>query len=246
MNLVIDIGNTRTKLSVFHHGEVLITVPFDEFQPEFIDVLKKEHPSLNRAILSSVKKLESGFVHSLKTKFNTFIQLDETTPLPFENRYQSKETLGYDRIAAVAGAHSLYPGTDVLVIDAGTAITYDLLTREGDYLGGNISPGLSMRFKALHQFTDKLPLEDPDNAQLLFGRTTGEAIRTGVQQGILYEVDKTIEAFKEIYKNLKVIITGGDVKFFDLKLKNSFFVHFNLTAFGLNSILEHNGEIKKR
>ena len=150
--------------------------------------------------------------------------------------------MGKDRIAAMVGAFDLYPDTNVLVIDAGTAITYDLLNDKGRYLGGNISPGLEMRYKALHRFTDKLPLVNQGNMEQLYGQTTEEAIRAGVQHGIVFEADKAIDTFKEFYNNLKVIITGGDAKFFDKKLKNSFFVHFNLTALGLNRILEHNGE----
>jgi type III pantothenate kinase len=243
MNLIIDIGNTRTKLSVFNRGEVVITVPVDEFRPEHIHLLKNEHPALNQAILSTVKDLSPVFTEALKNNFETFIELDAQTPLPIENCYHSKETLGKDRLAAVVGASGFYPHTHVLVIDAGTAITYDFINNKGQYLGGNISPGLEMRFKALHHFTNRLPLVTKNETDKLFGNTTEEAIITGVQHGVIYETDKTIDAFKEFYKNLKIIITGGDANFFDMKLKNSFFVHFNLTAFGLNCILEHNGEI---
>lgn len=242
MNLVIDIGNTRTKFSVFHRGEVLITVPVEEFTTAHIDVLKNEHPDLDQAILSSVKDYSSALRKALRDNFRTFIELDADTPLPIENRYETKETLGRDRIAAVVGAFDLYPNTNVLVIDAGTAITYDLLTAEGKYLGGNISPGLEMRFKALNTFTGKLPKIEKTEQNKLFGTNTEQAIRAGVQNGTVYEVDTTISMFKEFYNNLKVIITGGDAEFFANKLKNSFFVHFNLTSLGLNRILQHNGE----
>ncbi|HKI87812.1 MAG TPA: type III pantothenate kinase [Draconibacterium sp.] len=243
MNLIIDIGNTRTKFSVFNRGEVLITVPVEEFTPGHIDILKMEHPELNKVILSSVKSCSSALKNALENQFETFIELNANTPLPIENCYQTKETLGYDRIAAVTGAFDLYPNTNVLVIDAGTAITYDLVNDRKQYLGGNISPGFEIRFKALHQFTGKLPLIGPADMNKLFGTSTEEAIRAGVQNGVFYEVDKTIDYFKEFYSNLKVIITGGDANFFDKKLKNSFFVHFNLIALGLNRILEYNGEI---
>lgn len=242
MNLVIDIGNTRTKFAVFNRGEVLITVPVEEFLPSHIDVLKREHPTLNKVILSTVKAYSPELRQTLQNQFNTFIELDENTPLPIENHYQTKNTLGKDRIAAVVGAFDLYPNTNVLVIDAGTAITYDLLTSAGKYLGGNISPGIEMRFKALNHFTGKLPLVSKEEVNKLYGTSTTDAIRIGVQNGTVYEVDTTITMFKEFYRNLKVIITGGDAEFFDNKLKNSFFVHFNLTSLGLNRILEHNGE----
>jgi type III pantothenate kinase len=243
MNLVIDIGNTRTKFSVFNRGEVLITVPVDEFFPSHIDVLQMEYDGLNKVILSSVKDYPEELKTALQSNFDTFIELDGNTPLPIENAYQTKETLGKDRIAAVVGAFDLYPKTNVLVIDAGTAITFDLLTADGKYLGGNISPGIEMRFKALNQFTGRLPKVEQQEYRKLFGTNTEEAIRAGVQNGTVYEVDTTISTFKEFYNNLKVIITGGDAQFFDNKLKNSFFVHFNLTSLGLNRILEYNGEI---
>jgi type III pantothenate kinase len=218
MNLVIDIGNTRTKYSVCAKNEVVKTESVDAFTPALIATLKQEYKGLDRAILSSVKDYPEELKVALAEQFKLFIELNATTPLPVENCYETKETLGKDRIAAIVGAFELYPETNVLVIDAGTAITYDLLTAGGKYLGGNISPGLEMRFKALNQFTGK--------------------------HGIVYEVDHAITSFKENYNNLKVIMTGGDAEFFDNKLKNSFFVHFNLTSIGLNRILQHNGETK--
>jgi type III pantothenate kinase len=242
MNLVLDIGNSRAKISVFNRGDVIFTIPLEEITPENIQMLKEEHPSLNQAILSTTRDVSPDLKKYLTSNFDTFIELDAETPLPIENLYQTKETLGKDRIAAVTGAFDLYPNTNVLVIDAGTAITFDIINDKGQYLGGNISPGLEMRYKALHHFTGRLPLIEKNDFENLYGRTTEEAIRAGVQHGIVFETDKAIETFKEFYKNLKVIITGGDAIFFDKKLKNSFFVHFNLTALGLNRILEYNGE----
>jgi type III pantothenate kinase len=243
MNLVIDIGNTRTKFSVCNRGDVLITVPVEEFLPSHIDVLKLEYDGLNKVILCAVKDYSDALKNALHEKFDTFIELGADTPLPIENCYESKETLGKDRIAAIVGAYDLHPNTNILVIDAGTAITYDILTEDGKYLGGNISPGLEMRFKALNQFTGKLPKIEKTEFNKLYGKTTEQAIIAGVQNGTVFEVDATITSFKEFYNNLKVIITGGDAEFFDNKLKNSFFVHFNLTSLGLNRILQHNGEI---
>ncbi len=245
MNLVIDIGNTRTKFSLFNYGEMMISVPVDEFLPEHIDILKNEHAALDKAILSSVKKYSPELKESLQKNFEHFIELDAQTPLPVENHYVSKETLGRDRIAAAVGALHLYPSSNVLVIDAGTAITYDFVNENGQYLGGKISPGLEMRFKALHHFTGNLPLVKSTGFDKLYGQTTEESILAGVEHGVVFEADKTIETFKEFYNNLKVIITGGDTDFFEKKLKNSFFVQFNLIAIGLNRILEYNGEIHK-
>lgn len=243
MNLVIDIGNTRTKFSVFNKGEVLITVPVNEFLPEHVDLLQKEHPALQKVILSSVKDYSPDLKTALQNKFEYFIELNENTPLPIENCYKTPETLGKDRIAAAVGGFDLYPETNLLIIDAGTAITYDILNEKHQFLGGNISPGIEMRYKALHHFTGKLPLTSHKKFDKLYGTTTEEAIWAGVQNGVAFEVDNAIETFKKFYNNLKVIITGGDADFFDKKLKNSFFVNFNLTAIGLNCILEYNGQI---
>lgn len=243
MNLVIDIGNTRTKFSVFNRGEILITVPVDEFKPEHIDILQNEHPDLKQAILSSVKDYSPELKATLQKRFERFIELHAATPLPIENLYKTPETLGKDRIAAAVGGFDLYPETNLLIIDAGTAITYDIVNSKGQFLGGNISPGIDMRFKALHEFTGKLPLVKQQPFDKLFGTTTEEAIVSGIQNGVVFEVDKAIDTFKEFYKNLKVIITGGNANFFDNKLKNTFFVHFNLIALGLNRILEYNEEI---
>ena len=240
MNLIIDIGNSRTKFSLFNHGEIVTTATVDELLSEHIKTLKDEYPLLNKAILSSVREYPDGLKKTLQSSFDTFLELSHKTPLPIENLYLSKETLGYDRIASAVGANDLYPDTNLLVVDAGTALTYDFVNDKNQYLGGNIAPGLEMRFKSLHFFTNKLPLVKAENQNKLFGSTTEEAIRTGVQNGFIHEVEKTIEEFKVFYGNLKVIITGGDAKFFDKKLKNHFFVNFNLVALGLNRILEYN------
>ncbi|VAW18574.1 Pantothenate kinase type III, CoaX-like [hydrothermal vent metagenome] len=240
MNLIIDVGNTRTKFSLFNKGEMLISVPVDEFLPEHIRILQNEHPSLNKAIISSVRDYPVELRKELQEKFDTFIEFNASTPIPFENHYRSKETLGYDRLAAVAGANKLYPDSNILVIDAGTAVTFDFINDKNQYLGGNISPGIDLRFKALHSFTGKLPLVKQEESNTLFGDTTESAIRAGVQNGLIYEMDRTIESFNDSYNTLRVIMTGGNTIFFDKKLKSSFFVHLNLVALGLNRILEYN------
>lgn len=243
MNLIIDMGNSRTKFSVFHRGDVLFTVPVEEFSAEHVQLLKNEHPSLDQAILSSTRPYPGELLQTLNEIFKKVIILDHNTPIPIENCYKTKETLGKDRLAAAVGAWDLYPGNNILVIDAGTAITYDLINEKGQFLGGNISPGLEMRFSALHQFTGNLPQVKPKEFPGLFGTSTEEAMLAGVQNGIVFEVDRTIELFNDFYSNLKVIITGGNAEFFDNKLKSSFFVRFNLVAIGLNRILEYNGDI---
>ncbi len=240
MNLVIDIGNTRTKFALFNRGQLMISVPVNEFQPQHIALLKEEHPSLCNAIISSVKEVPKELLQTLEKKIDSFLELNYNTPIPIENKYSTKETLGKDRIAAVVGASQLYPNENILVIDAGTAITYDIITSESQYLGGNISPGLDIRFKSLHQFTGKLPLVCLNEDDFLYGNSTETAIRAGVQNGITYEVEGAIMEFKKKFESLRIILTGGNAEFFAKRLKNSFFVNSNLVVLGLNYILEHN------
>ena len=207
-------------------------------------MLKEEHPQLNKAILSAVKVVDQEIIQFLSGNFNYFLELDQQTELPIENLYETPETLGKDRIAAAVGANELFPDQNLLIIDAGTAITYDLVSEKNQFIGGNISPGLEMRFKALNQFTGKLPLINYSDEFQLIGRNTTDAIRAGVQNGMRYEIDQTIAIFNRNYQNLQIIMTGGDSNFFDKKLNYSIFVHFNLTLIGLNRILEYNAKKK--
>ena len=244
MNLIIDIGNSRTKIALFNDIDLMFNLSLDELVPANVEMLLDEHPSLNKAILSATKPYSPELKKILAEKFSLFIELDHRTLIPIENLYESKETLGKDRLAAAIGANELFPDQNLLIIDAGTAITFDLVNSKNQFVGGNISPGLEMRFKALNAFTGKLPLVESSDEFPLFGRNTTEAIRSGVQTGILFEVEQYIETINNNYENLKIIITGGDAKFFDRNLKNSIFVHFNLTLIGLNRILEYNEQKK--
>lgn len=244
INLVIDIGNSRTKIALFNEHDLMFNVPIEHFSVDHARLLKEEHPQLSKVVLSSVKPYDNDLKDFLKNNFDYFLELDHTTRLPIENLYETPETLGKDRLAAAVGANELFPDQNLLIIDAGTAITYDLVSDKNQYLGGNISPGLEMRFKALNQFTGRLPLFGPSDYYQQFGRNTLEAIRAGVQNGLIFEIEKTIDLFNGNYQNLQIIMTGGDSYFFDKKLKYSIFVHFNLTLIGLNRILEHNAEKK--
>ncbi|MCW0482428.1 type III pantothenate kinase [Gaoshiqia sediminis] len=240
MNLVIDIGNTRIKLALFSDRDLMFNVPLDELKVEHIQLFLDEHPQLNKAILSSVREYPAEIRNFLNDKFEQFVELDYLTPVPIVNRYQTPETLGLDRLAAAIGAADMFPAQNLLVVDAGTAITFDLVSANNEYLGGNISPGLETRFKALHQFTGKLPLVGVKDEFQAIGTDTESAIRAGVQLGVIFETEQYISYFSSIYPDLKVIITGGDARFFDQKLKEGIYVHFNLTMIGLNRILEYN------
>ena len=239
MNLIIDIGNTRTKLAVFDNQLLLHSTSVSKLKTEILETFLDRYPGLNNAILSTVKDYPEESNFFLQKKFEQFIELDHQTPVPIKNSYHTPETLGLDRLAAVIGASSLFTDDNILVIDAGTAVTYDII-RNKEYLGGNISPGLEVRFKALNQFTGRLPVVSKKSRFSKLGKNTESAIRAGVQLGMIFEMEQMIEMFNESYKNLKVILTGGDAFFFDGKLKNTIFVQLYLSQIGLNQILLFN------
>ncbi|MEE4197415.1 MAG: type III pantothenate kinase [Bacteroidales bacterium] len=240
MNLTIDIGNSRSKLAVIRGGEIIEVSGSDGLNPEVIQEITKRYPGIRNVILSTVRNPDPALVDLLKSQFENFIELTEETPIPIKNLYQTKNTLGKDRLASVVGANNIFPDTNVLVIDLGTAATFDLINEQNQYLGGNISPGLTMRFKALHHFTDRLPLLEKKDTYPLIARNTNEAIISGVLNGLSFEIDSYINTLKTKYNDLKVFLTGGDAIFFDKKLKNTIFVNLNLNFTGLNRILEYN------
>jgi type III pantothenate kinase len=189
-----------------------------------------------------VVKLPEEFNQKASKYTKKIIYLDRNTRLPIINNYKSKVSLGKDRIAAAVGANTIFPNSNVLVIDAGTALTFDFVSDNNEYMGGNISPGMQMRFKALKTFTSKLPLLDKSEEFYLTANNTNDAIISGVQSGIIFEMDSYINEYKKKYNDLKVILTGGDSFFFEYKLKNRIFAKPFLTAVGLNRILEYNAK----
>ncbi|MDF1550326.1 MAG: type III pantothenate kinase [Bacteroidales bacterium] len=240
MNLIVDIGNSLTKLFVFEQGEIIHNSQFDEMTEKEIVSIFRSYQKISHCIISSVKNLKEDHLKLIQNKLKSVIFLDNKTILPISNNYKSPETLGKDRIAAIVGAYNIFPEQHVLVVDAGTAITFDFINNMGVYNGGNISPGLSMRFKALNQFTERLPLLKPKENEKFMGENTHEAIIAGVQNGIIFEIETYIDKFLEQYPDLKVILTGGDTFFFAHKLKNRIFAKPFLVAIGLNRILLDN------
>jgi len=240
MNLVIDIGNTSRKAALFKKDKLILSEHWEEQGSSIVTTWIGNYPELSKAIISSVRKYDAGLKEELKKAGIQVIILDDKTALPLENLYDSPETLGRDRLAAAVGANAMFPGKDLLIIDAGTAITIDFVTSGNEYLGGNISPGLSMRFRSLNDYTDNLPLVEPADVQSLLGTDTEGAIRSGVQYGIIFELDEYINQQKIRYPDLQVVLTGGDAMFFDKKLKNSIFVDLNLNLHGLHRILDYN------
>ena len=241
MNLVIDQGNTVVKFAVFSDGELIKRFVENDLKLEILQRIFGEFPSIDKSILSSVSEYYENIPLFL-TSASHFIKLDSRTPIPIINNYSTKDTLGYDRIASAVGAHTIFPLTNVLVIDAGTAITIDLITTKGVFMGGNISPGLDLRFKSLNQFTKKLPLIKKKEEFELLGSTTNDAILSGVMNAVIFELDGYITELKNKYPDLKTVLTGGDMNFFAEKLKNVIFVDSNLNLSGLNRILEYNAK----
>lgn len=240
MRLCIDIGNTRVKLALFNKKGKLkkLLIEKEVTIKQLEKVLKKYR--VNHAILSSVRKENKRIKKFLLAQLDTFVVLSTETAIPVINLYQSPHTLGRDRIAAVVGAWSLYPNENVLVMDAGTCITYDFISDTGRYFGGSILPGIAMRFHALPLLTAKLPLVEKGTLDSFIGNTTETSIRTGVQYGVLYETTGFILEYQQRFKQIRVVITGGDTSFFETQLKNEIFAEPNLVLIGLHQILEYN------
>ncbi|MEC7864168.1 MAG: type III pantothenate kinase, partial [Bacteroidota bacterium] len=193
---------------------------------------------VSATIISSVKEINSEIL-SILDYYKGFI-LSKNTPVPIKNNYKTPNTLGKDRLVAVIGALYLYPKKDIIVFDAGTCLTIDFVSAKGEYIGGRISPGIEMRYKALHTFTDKLPLVQKEKTTSIIGDDTTSSISSGVQQGILAEVNSIISEYRSKNPDTVVVITGGDSFFFEKELKNGIFANPNLVLVGLNEILDFN------
>ncbi len=243
MNLTIDIGNTRIKLGLFEQeGHLVEQEVWENWGMEELIALATNHRVQN-VILSNVgKQVPEEVENFLKSSF-FYLELTAQTPLPFQNAYRTPETLGKDRLAAVAGALDMFPEQHCVVIDAGTCITCDVLRADGVFLGGNISPGLTMRLKAMHQFTAKLPLVKMGETDNLLGYSTESAMRNGAQWGAALEIEGFIAWISEKMQKINVILTGGDAEYFVKSLKSQIFVNPNLVLQGLNKILSYNVEL---
>lgn len=239
MNLILDVGNTVVKLAVYdHNNQIHLTqVSKTRLVSSLKKLIKQYH--INKSIVSNVSNLSESAIKSISNN-TTLLIVDHHTKVPFINLYKTPETLGPDRIALAAAAAFQYPYNNVLVIDVGTCITYDFVNDKKEYLGGAISPGLQMRYKAMHNFTAKLPLLNPNKPAHFIGNTTNSAMHGGVFVGILHEIDGFISAYKNIYPNLTIILTGGDSKILGNQLKNTIFANSNFLLEGLNGILEFN------
>lgn len=242
IHLVVDIGNSRTKVGLFKNRDLFKKAVFKNQELSNLDqfIPIKE---IDKGIISSVNKTTEKLIPYKKINF-PLLWLNAELSLPFKNNYVTANTLGSDRIALVAAAQKLYPQQNVLLIDAGSCITYDFLTAEGIYLGGAISPGVKMRLKAMNQFTNSLPLIDWDAKELpnILGDSTRNSILSGAVCGAVKEIEGFFSFYNQHYRGIKTIITGGDAIFFEKALKNTIFAIPNLVLKGLNELLIFNSE----
>ncbi|MEC3908217.1 type III pantothenate kinase [Tamlana sp. 2201CG12-4] len=240
MNLVIDVGNSFVKLAVFK-GSVLKYKEIVEINTVLrqVKAVKEKFRSINKAIISSVGRLNKKDAEQISEYFDVLV-LNSKIKLPFVNLYKTPKTLGVDRIALVCAAVDQFQNKNVLIIDAGSCITYDFVNQNNEYLGGAISPGLVMRYRSLNNLTANLPLLELDAPKSIIGDSTKASIHSGVVYGVLNEIEGTIELYKRKYSDLTVILTGGDAKFLSKQLKSSIFANSNFLLEGLNYILQFN------
>ncbi len=237
--LVLDYGNTLKKLAVFEDGSLLVCTKTKGSISPIIKDIQSHFPGLKQAIISSVSAVPDTEFQLLQSQFQLFV-FNHSTALPFTNAYQTPLTLGLDRLANVAGGIALFPKQNLLIIDAGSCITYDFVDHEGVYLGGAISPGLPLRAKAMHHFTQHLPLIQPAQETTLLGKDTQSCMQSGIIHGTTAEIDGMISAYLSDYKFIKAILSGGDALYFEKRLKNNIFAAPNLVLEGLYHILKHN------
>jgi len=239
MIYTLDIGNTRTKLAMFENNSLLKTeyLVTKNLKEELLFFFKNFQIK-PKIILASVVHLDSMLLEWLQ-EYTDFIQVNHTTPLPLINKYETPHTLGIDRLVVAAGSTIVYPNTARLIIDAGTCITYDFVNAKNEYLGGAISPGLQLRYKALNEYTDKLPYLQTEEIDYFIGQNTNQSIQSGVINGIVAEIDNIIDRYKKDYPDLTIILTGGDTVFLAKRLKNIIFATPNFLSESLNYIYQY-------
>lgn len=248
MNLCIDQGNSRTKVALMaDEGRIVNDFIYKSFTSSDVERLFSLYP-IKDSIISSVINIEPAIVNALHRLSRRFILFDHHTPVPIRNGYDTPETLGQDRLAATVGAVSLCPDENLLIIDAGSAITYDFVSAQGVYMGGNIAPGIKMRLTTLSQMTTKLPLVEADANQLvpLFGHNTRDAIAAGVIRGVAYEVKGYMRSLNEQVEHFATYLTGGNAPYILNNVRSTpatrYDIRFekHLVLIGLNTILQYN------
>ena len=242
MNLIIDIGNSRAKVIVMDGDILKKEYVAESFDATLCATIFADYPTIDRAIIASTRGDEE-MVKAIVTERidRVLVFKPATTPIPLDNHYHTPHTLGADRLAAAVGAHAMYPDSDIMIIDFGTAITIDYVV-DGAFKGGNISPGVTTRFRALADYTARLPRCYATDEVLDYGRTTKEAIEQGVMRGVEHEICGYVDAFMQKNDEKCVIFTGGDAKYFVKRIKNTIFADCEPVIFGLNRILNYNAE----
>jgi type III pantothenate kinase len=240
MKLVLDIGNTLGKLVVYEQEDEVFKTQFElgEMYATLIELFLN-FPEITQAILCSVVSIEPQIQLFLKEK-TILLKVNSQLKLPFENRYETPETLGADRIGLVAAAVFKYPGKNCLVVDAGSCVTYDFISSDGIYRGGAISPGIQMRFKAMHEHTNKLPFVTLKEEFIAIGANTQNSILAGAVNGLVFEIEGWQSSLERTYEDLTLILTGGDAQFLSKRLKNTIFAHSNFLVQGLRQLLDYN------
>lgn len=243
MKLIIDIGNTVAKLVAFDGDEPIEEIRTSNDSLSALGAFAAKY-AFTHGIVGTVKELTAEAEEQLRNLHIPILHFSHETPVPITNRYRSPKTLGADRLAAAVGARSLKPGKDLLIIDAGTCITYEVIDAKGNYWGGNIAPGMQMRFRALNEFTAKLPLVSAEGNVPGMGYDTETAIRSGVLRGMKYEIEGYIRSMRSKYPKLLVFLTGGDKINFDATIKSIIFADKFIVPRGLNKILDYNHDKK--
>ena len=241
MKLIIDIGNTVAKLVAFDGDEPVEEVRTSNESLAALGAFAAKY-AFTHGIVGAVREITPQAEERLQALHIPLLRFTSSTPVPITNRYRTPQTLGSDRLAAAVGARSLKPGKDLLIIDAGTCVTYEVIDALGNYWGGNIAPGMHMRLRALHEFTAKLPLVEAEGAVPGMGYDTDTAIRSGVLRGMKYEIEGYIRSMRAKYPKLLVFLTGGDKINFDTTLKNIIFADKFIVPRGLNKILDYNND----
>lgn len=243
VHLIVDIGNSKVKTAIYDEGTIVRHAQWGSLGAEKLEQWLDTF-TIEAAIYSDVRGSSQELTYFLQSRFSA-LALTHDTPLPITLAYRSPKTLGKDRIAGAVGGASLYPDEPVLVIDLGTSITYDMVEPGGRFVGGQISPGLHMRFKALHTFTGKLPLVGYENPVPEIGYDTATSMRSGIVWGLAHEVNGFIHQYQNTYPGLKVILTGGDAPVLVSRVKYQIFAVPQLILSGLNKILQYNVELDK-
>ena len=238
MNLILDVGNSLLKIALFEKSELIQKFKFSEnYKRNIEDIISKY--KVTHSIISNVGRIDDSIINILKESTNLLL-VSNQLKIPFKNLYKSKNTLGQDRLALVSAAAFNFPNENVLIVDVGSCITYDFKNNNNEYLGGGISPGISMRFKSLNTFTSNLPLIDFDSIHQLIGNNTNNSINSGVINGTISEINGIIQQYCEEFENIRIILTGGDSNFLLKRIKNSIFADQNFLLVGLNKLLEDN------